>query len=101
MAHRKRRKRSAFVPRMIFATAFAGVVPLCVAGCGGGEMLGVAEQAFDLARPDAAKQPDFRTYGFFDVAAVDFAIPPDFSEGPDMSLAVADGGFRGDGGQGG
>jgi hypothetical protein len=34
----KARKRTHFVPKVVYRTAFAGVVPICVAGtaCGGG-----------------------------------------------------------------
>jgi hypothetical protein len=105
---RKRKRRTAFVPKAIFATAFAGVIPLCVAGCNQGPIAGVAADfavrdmaqpdlpphgffdvaapAFDLSHPDLA-QPDLRNFGFADVAAADFGNLPD------LSVAVADQGF--------
>jgi hypothetical protein len=107
---RKRKKRTAFVPKAIFATAFAGVIPLCAAGCNQGPISGVAA---DFAVRDLA-QPDLPPHGFFDVAAPAFDLshpdvtsfpdvawggfdmhdPPDLRSPPDdMSVAVADQGF--------
>jgi hypothetical protein len=111
-----RRKRTAFVPRLVFRVAIAGVVPACVAACSSGGLDGDRDMAVlgvaaDLARPDLSSQwffdvavdlaavpdlagsdaPDLSSQWFFDVAfPFDLAVPPDL-------LAVADAGF-GDGG---
>jgi hypothetical protein len=77
----RKRRRSNFVPRLLFRAAFVGVVPACVAACGSSGGGGV----HDLAHGD----------GFFSVAA-----PLDFAQPGDAIVAVADAAFS-DGGDGG
>ena len=100
-----KRKRTAFVPRLVFRIAMAGVVPACVAACGssggggnhdlahGDRFFSVADQFFSVAAPqDLSTPPDAAVDGdsdggrdqffavadqFFSVAApIDFAVPP-------------------------
>jgi hypothetical protein len=84
-----KRKRTAFVPRLVFRIAIAGVVPACVAACSSGGIGG----------PNDAAPRDMRLFGvadqFFSVAA-----PLDFSMPQDGPMGVADLGFGdlGDGG---
>ena len=74
---RKPRKRSAFVPTVVFGTAFAGVVPACALGCGGdttpAPVLGVAQMAFDAGDATQARDAPFAVADVgFAVAAVAF-----------------------------
>src|SRR5256885_10941648 len=56
---RKRARKAAFVPGVIFTTVFAGVVPACVLSCSGDDpgsstaadsgIFGVADDAFSVA----------------------------------------------------
>jgi hypothetical protein len=73
MARSKRRKRTAIVPRIVFAACFAGVVPVCVVGCDG----------------SAPAPPDLRANHYFDV----FTFPFEDLSGV---LGVADLGFTPD-----
>ena len=89
---RKLRPTTAFVPRIVFATVFAGVVPACVMACGGGDsgpatglsqgvaadVFGVADIAFDT-RPDT-------NHGEFSVADTSFTVA-------DTAFGVADTAF--------
>jgi hypothetical protein len=85
----KRRKRSAFVPTVVFGTAVAGVVPACALGCGGDTTpgtgpIGVAQVAFDSGDATQARDAPFAVADVgFAVAAVAFCGFCD--AGPDAS----------------
>jgi hypothetical protein len=89
-----KRKKTAFVPRFVFATACAAsVVPVCATSCGGDVQsqedrdaardapYGVADRAFDVAAPFD---------GPYGVADLGFDVAAPF-DGP---FGVADVGFR-------
>jgi hypothetical protein len=94
-------RRTHFVPKVVFRTAFAGVVPACVAAvaCGGqNQIFAVACMALDGGPCGAPPAPDASSEsieaGFFSVAARAFdAAPADASPtdaSPDHTvLAVA------------
>jgi hypothetical protein len=117
-SHRRARKRTAFVPRVVFATAAltgAAVIPMCVTACGGtssgpaaqdsgqfsvaafcdSACVGVAADAFahgpDGVAADAFVRPDAEAGppdGPFGVAADAFGVA-------DVGFGVADGAFGG------
>ncbi len=103
MASKRKKRRTAFVPRWLFRAATVGLVPACALGCGDAQpelprpdlsrqwFFDVAAFLFDLAQPDLSTQPDLSSQWFFDVAAFlfDIAAPVD-----DLSFSVADAGFR-------
>jgi hypothetical protein len=86
MSKRKRRK-SSFVPKIIFGTLFAGVVPAVVPACGGD----------DTTSSDSTGQAGFAGVGaggFRGVAVA--AVGAAFSDAaPDVFAGVGAGGFRG------
>jgi hypothetical protein len=77
----KKRKKTAFVPRFVFASACAAsVVPLCVASCGG---------AVESQEPDGAILGVGAAYGVADLG-FDVAVPFDAPRGvADVSFDVA------------
>jgi hypothetical protein len=119
--HKKPKKRTAFVPSVVFTTAVAGVVPACVIGCGnngsGGTTTTVANCAYAgnptdncptvaavgyCAFCDAGHDADATTDAPSDVATDateaggDSAGDSVVNVPPDGPLGVADAGFRGD-----
>ena len=66
---KKGRKRTAFVPTVVFSTSVLGVIPACATGCGG-EAASVATIAFD-AGLDATKDVTSEQV-FLGVAAVGY-----------------------------
>lgn len=114
--NKKPKRRTAFVPSVVFTTAIVGVVPACVVGCGnngsgGTTPPGVANCAFTGTCPTVAAVGycafcdggrDATTEAQADAAdgateAGDDAAgdaPADASQ--DVRTSVADAGFRGD-----
>jgi hypothetical protein len=112
---KKLKRKTAFVPSVVFTTAVAGVVPACVVGCsstgsGGPSVSGcaygnvnncatvaavgyVAFDAGDGGDGDATSeaQPDVATE-----AGDDGAGDAPVDTRPDVPFSVADSGFRGD-----
>jgi hypothetical protein len=86
---RKRTRKTAFVPRIIFSTVFASVVPACVIACGGSDSgtavqgdtgFSVADVGFDTRKSDTLVAS---------VAADSFGVGVAF----DTGFSVADVGF--------
>jgi mannose/fructose/N-acetylgalactosamine-specific phosphotransferase system component IIC len=97
----KKRKKTAFVPRFVFATACAGsVVPLCVTSCGGAvqqdadaAVLGVADVTFDVAAPFDAPHGAHDVAAPFGVADLGFDVAAPFDGGvADLGFHAADSG---------
>jgi hypothetical protein len=95
----RKTKATHFVPNVVFRTAFAGVVPICVAAsaCGGGDAP-VGSGQGDAGRADAelagVAACAFQEGGcVFSVAAIAFdaAAPPDAAKDatPDYTVGVA------------
>jgi hypothetical protein len=84
---KKRSKRTAFVPTVVFGTAVLGVIPACAVGCGGqsSTTAGVADGAMGVAdvafTKDGAMGPDVT----FTVAAVGYCA---FCDGPYLTVAA-------------
>jgi len=110
MAQRRKpsKKKTSFVPRVVFATAMAGagVIPLCVTACGGNiahqgqgnagdSGFGVADTGFSGGvATDAFTVAD----SGFGVADTGFTVAMVGFEGGDAPFGVADTGFHGEAG---
>lgn len=113
---KKPKRKTAFVPSVVFTTAIAGVVPACVVGCGnngsgGTTPPGVANCAFTGTCPTVAAVGycafcdggrDATTEAQADVgtdaleAGDDSAGDASGDASQDVHFSVADAGFRGD-----
>jgi hypothetical protein len=100
MHRSKARKKTAFVPRVVFRAAFVGasVVPICVAGCGNGSGdggLSVANGAFADGGDANAKHDASAFDGPFvvAVATVGFGDASDGSSDIDGTIAPEGGGI--------
>jgi hypothetical protein len=112
---KKPKRKTAFVPSVVFTTAVAGVVPACVVGCSsngsGGPSVAncaygnvnncatvaaVGYVAFDAGDADATSeaQPDVATDAT--EAGDDATGDAPGDTRPDAPLGVADAGFKGD-----
>jgi hypothetical protein len=96
---RRRTVKTHFVPKIIFKTTFAGVVPLCVAAtaCGGKVKggLSVAAMAFGDGG-DTLNSGGAADAGFDGVAATGFVAAMAFGDGGDGVANVACIGFNGE-----
>ncbi len=111
---KRRKKKTAFVPSVVFGTVVFGVVPACAVACGGTTFMpvGSGDAATDAPR-DGFSVADVGFDGPFTVAAVGYCgfcdAGPDGSDAsdasdannqPDVPWTVAQCGFC-DGGEGG
>jgi hypothetical protein len=78
---KKRSKRTAFVPTVVFGTAVLGVVPACVVGCGGGESS--SDVSSDGSPGDASRDALSRSDA---TSPSDAGSPNDSASSPDYVL---------------
>jgi hypothetical protein len=110
---KKPKRRTAFVPSVVFTTAVAGVVPACVVGCGNGSggttgpsvancayagncatVAAVGYAAFDGGDGGDSDAPSEAHADVTTDASEAGDAPGDVSQ--DVPFSVADAGFRGD-----